>query len=214
MAWTSAARSIADAVTTVLLAPSCAACGKMLESPSSGAVCRTCWAAAECAAPAYEGALREIIHAFKYDGRPSLAAPLAALVREDARDLLRECTCAIPVPLHPWRRLQRGFNQADLLARTLDLPVVHAVWRIRATAPQSTLGAAARRRNVRNVFALSPRMRLARMRRRWLEDRTVILIDDVRTTGATLDACAAVLKSAGVREVRALTVARAAPPRR
>lgn len=162
----------------------------------------------------YEGALREIIHAFKYEGRASLAAPLAALARDAGHELLRDCACAVPVPLHPWRRLRRGFNQATQIARGLDLPVVHALWRVRATAPQLRLTAAERRRNVRNVFALSPWMRRPRMRARWLEDRVVLLVDDVRTTGATLEACATALKAAGVREVRALTVARAAPPRR
>lgn len=165
-------------------------------------------------APEYAGALREVIHVFKYQGRSSLARPLAELARRHSGDALHGCHCAIPVPLHPWRRLRRGFNQADRLARALDVPVVHALWRVRATAPQTELGAAARHRNVRNAFVLAPWMRTRRSRMRWLEDRTVLLVDDVKTTGATLDACADVLKRAGVRDVRTLTVARAAPPPR
>ena len=105
------------------------------------------------------------------------------------------------------RRLQRGFNQAEDLARELGLPVAHLLWRPRFTAAQTGLTAWARRRNVRGAFALSP---LWRWRRSDLAGRVVVLVDDVRTTGATLNACADVLLEAGVGEVRALTVARAA----
>jgi ComF family protein len=111
------------------------------------------------------------------------------------------------VPLHPVRRLQRGFNQAADLAHHLDRPVVHALWRIRFTATQTGLTRAERRRNVRGAFRLSPLVR-ARVRTTLIEDRIVVLIDDVRTTGATLAACARVLKRAGAKEVRVLTLAR------
>jgi len=159
----------------------------------------------------YEGPLRDIIHAFKYEGRRSLAAPLSALLRDRGADALRDAACVVPVPLHVVRRLQRGFNQAADLAAQLEPPLVHALWRTRHTSPQTGLDAAARRHNVRAAFRLSPllppRVRAAR-----IIDRIVVLVDDVRTTGATLEACARVLKDAGAREVRALTVARAMPP--
>jgi ComF family protein len=157
---------------------------------------------------AYEGALRDIIHAFKYDGRRSLAVPLAAIMRTAGAGLLRDADVIVPVPLHVTRRLRRGFNQASDLARRLDRPVVHALWRVRATSPQAGLTAARRRRNVRRAFRLSPLL-TRRMRSRLIDDRIVVLVDDVSTTGATLDACARVLKEAGAREVRALTAARA-----
>jgi ComF family protein len=155
------------------------------------------------AAGAYEGTLRAIIQAFKYDGRRSLAHPLAAMMRAAGADMLRDADCVVPVPLHRWRRLRRGFNQAADLARHLDAPVVHGLRRTRATAPQTGSSAAARRRNVRRAFALSPFVRHTRP----LAGRVVVLVDDVRTTGATLDECARVLKAGGAREVRALTVA-------
>jgi ComF family protein len=160
------------------------------------------------AAGEYDGALREIVQAFKYDGRQVLARPLGALVRRAGEGLLSGADCVVPVPLHAWRRVRRGFNQADVLARQLGLPVLHALWRTRATPPQAGLTAAVRRRNVRGAFVLSPFLS-RRSRTRWLADRIVVLVDDVRTTGATLNACATVLLDAGVREVRALTVARA-----
>ena len=163
------------------------------------------------AAGEYEGSLRDILHAFKYDGRRRLAAPLAAMMQGAGAALLSDAHCVVPVPLHLWRRMRRGFNQADDLARQLGLPIAHALWRMRATAPQTGLHAAARRRNMQGAFRLSPLLS-RRQRERWLIDRIVVLIDDVRTTGATLNACAAILMSAGARQVRALTVARAAPP--
>lgn len=159
----------------------------------------------------YEGTLRDILHAFKYDGHRSLARPLGALLRTAGGDLLREADCVVPVPLHVARRIHRGFNQAEALARELEAPVVHALWRRHATAPQTGLDATARRHNVRGAFVVSPLLS-RRSRVRWLAGRTVVLVDDVRTTGATLNACAAVLFDAGARDVRALTVARAAPP--
>jgi ComF family protein len=160
------------------------------------------------AAGAYEGALRAIVHAYKYEGRRSLAGPLGRLMRSAGGDLLEGARCVVPVPLHAWRRMRRGFNQSTGLARTLGLPVVHALWRTRATIPQTGLTAAARRRNVRNAFRVSPLLS-HRARARWLTGQVVLLVDDVRTTGATLEACAEVLKEAGATEVRALTAARA-----
>jgi ComF family protein len=121
-------------------------------------------------------------------------------MREAGRKVLADCDCIVPVPLHPWRRLRRGFNQARDLAERLDRPVVDALWRVRATPSQMSLGAAARHTNVRGAFAM-------KIRAAALDDRIVVLVDDVRTTGATLDECAKVLRRAGAREVRALTIA-------
>jgi ComF family protein len=132
-------------------------------------------------------------------------------MREAGRDLIDHASCAVPVPLHPWRRLRRGFNQAADLASSLHLPVVHALWRRRMTLPQTGLTAGERRRNVRGAFRLSPLIS-SRVIRAMFVDQSVLLVDDVWTTGATLETCAFVLRAAGVREVRALTLARAEPP--
>ncbi|NOT27420.1 MAG: ComF family protein [Acidobacteria bacterium] len=156
----------------------------------------------------YEGALRAILHAFKYEGRRQLAEPLSSMMRTAGQSLLADADCVIPVPLHPWRRARRGFNQSEDLARRLGVPMRRLLWRIRRTAPQTNLEALARRQNVRGAFVVAPLVS-SRQRRRWLEGRQVVLVDDVRTTGATLEACALVLNAAGVKEVRALTVARA-----
>jgi ComF family protein len=158
------------------------------------------------AAGLYEGPLRDIIHAFKYDGRRTLAVRLGARMRAAGGDVLADAACVVPVPLHPWRRLTRGFNQSADLAAQLDLPVIHALRRTRATPPQTGLTALQRQGNVRDAFSLSPLLS-RRVRRTMLVGQIVVLVDDVRTTGATLDGCARVLKDAGVREVRALTLA-------
>ena len=163
----------------------------------------------------YEGSLRLILHAFKYGGRRLLAAPLAALMLKAAEDLLSDADAVVPVPLHPWRAWRRGFNQADDLARCLGLPVWRVLRRCRHGPPQAGLPAAQRHANVRAAFALRrgpPGLRLTSSAH-LLRNRSVVLIDDVMTTGATLEACAVVLREAGVRSVRALTVARAAAGR-
>jgi ComF family protein len=155
----------------------------------------------------YDGSLRLIVHAFKYDGRRALAAPLAALMRTAGADLLAGADAVIPVPLHPWRAVRRGFNQADDLARHLGPPVWRVLRRRRAGPAQAGLPAAQRHGNVRAAFALNPLALAVRPAR--LRNRSVVLVDDVMTTGATLEACGRLLAGAGVRSVAALTVARA-----
>jgi ComF family protein len=150
---------------------------------------------------AYDGALRAIVHALKYEGRRSLARPLGRLMRVRGADMLAGAACAVPVPLHPSRRRHRGFNQAADLARQMGIPVVAALRRVRATPTQTELPASRRHRNVRDAFAAT---RAAGA----LAGAVVVVIDDVSTTGATLDACALTLKRAGIAEVRALTAAR------
>lgn len=150
---------------------------------------------------AYDGTLRSIVHAFKYDGRRSLAAPLGALIRRAAQELLDGADAVVPVPLHRSRRRQRGFNQASDLARHLGVPVQDALKRVRRTATQTELPETRRQTNVRGAFRL----------RRFADvgGLVLVLVDDVSTTGATLEACARVLVEAGAREVRAVTAAKA-----
>ena len=158
----------------------------------------------------YEGALREIVHALKYERRASLGRQLAALMRSRGAALLDETDCIVPVPLHWRREYQRGFNQACEIARHLGRPVVDVLVRRRATRAQVELAADRRRDNVAGAFAV---------RRRWFRDRSIrgkklLLVDDVSTTGATLEACARVLKEYGASEVYALTAARVVTMRR
>jgi ComF family protein len=150
----------------------------------------------------YDGSLRGIVHALKYGGRRSLARKLGGLMRVHGAEVLAGADAVVPVPLHRSRQRARGFNQACELAGHLGLPVCHALRRVRATPSQTDLPAGRRHANVRNAFALARRIDVS--------GRCLVLVDDVSTTGATLEACARVLREAGAREVRALTAARVA----
>jgi ComF family protein len=156
----------------------------------------------------YEGSLRLVLHELKYSGRRRAARRLAAMLLEDqaVRRLVASSDVLVPVPLHPRRMRQRGFNQSALIAAALgqglSRPVcAGALVRRRETVPQSDLSAAERRRNVQDAFAVRRRSRTA--------GRIVTLVDDVTTTGATAQACAQALAGSGTAEVRLLTVARA-----
>lgn len=152
-----------------------------------------------------EGA-RELVHALKYSHYSALAAPMGELLAEDLRDAFLPIEALVPVPLHPRRQRVRGYNQSTLLAREisrhLDLPLVPtALVRRRDTPPQARAAeAGARRRNVADAFDCRPGV---------VAGRRVLLVDDVTTTGATLDACArALLAEGGATGVWALTFAR------
>ena len=206
------------------------------------AVCARCLARApafKCAvAPfLFRGALREVVHQLKYGGKRYLSFTLAGWMAQgfaDERLRAPPPGVLVPVPLHWRRRLSRGFNQAELLARALErlhagklrehgapvrepravvdevdevdglygagLRVENLLVRVRATGTQTELGRGERWRNLRGAFAVR--------RRGMVRGRHVLLVDDVLTTGATLDACARELLLAGAASVRALVVAR------
>jgi ComF family protein len=155
----------------------------------------------------FDGSLRLLVHELKYRGRRRVASRLAGLLLEEpaVRRLLTPGAELVPVPLHPRRRRERGFNQAELLAAALargsGLAVAPGVLvRRKDTSPQAGLSSAARRRNVSGAFAVRQRPKVV--------GRTLVLVDDVSTTGATAVACARALRQAGAAEVRLVTVAR------
>jgi len=155
----------------------------------------------------YDDVIREALHAFKFRGKRALAAPLGDLLAEIGRASLPilDPDLLVPVPLHPRRERERGFNQAALLARRLGrawrLPVrTDVIARTVATTSQSRLTALERRANVRGAFSLR--------RPEIIAGRHVIVIDDIMTTGSTVGACAASLREGGAATVGVLTVAR------
>jgi len=154
---------------------------------------------------AYAGPLARAITALKFSGQLELAGPLGRLLSR--ADLLRQpWDSLIPVPLHPWRALLRGYNQADLLARwtlrhagkSAALLQPRLLRRARATPPQTAQDAATRRQNLAEAFVAAPAA----------AGRRLLVLDDVTTTGATLEACLTALRTAGAREVAGLALLR------
>ena len=158
----------------------------------------------------------QAIHVFKYEYIRELAVPLGMLLAESAsRTELPLPDILVPVPLHPWRLRYRGFNQSVLLARSFsatfmpELPVPvreDLLVRHRFTLPQAkSRTAKERRKNLKDAFSL---VKDTRQAKKELKGKTVWLLDDVATTGATLEECAKVLKKAGVKKVFGIVVAR------
>ena len=198
--------------------PACPQCGWPFPSPraleaSPAHLCMRCRTtrvhfAVARAATLYgsAGPAREAILAFKHTGRDTLGRHLAELMAERSGPILADgpWDVLVPVPLHPRRERQRGFNQAAFLARHVGrragLPVAaRALRRLRATPPQSG-DPADRRRNVRDAFSVARPAQVA--------GRHVLLVDDVLTTGATANECARALRRAGARRVGVYTLAR------
>ncbi len=188
-----------------ILPPLCPRCGQPLpggaQCPSRGRHPRQLDGLRSAAWHA--GPLRLAIHRFKYRGQRVLAPYLATILVQAWRRDPPPADLLVPVPLHARRLRERGYNQALLLAQALGheagLPVdAAALQRIRHTPPQVNLDAAQRLANVAGAFACH----------RALQDRAVCLVDDICTTGATLEACASALRQAGARSVWAYTVAR------
>ncbi|MBI3744289.1 MAG: ComF family protein [Chloroflexi bacterium] len=173
-------------------------------SPLDGAPREPLAIAAVYAPFVMQGAMRDAIHQLKYLGVRDIAPVLAAHLDDFLEQHHLDVDTIIPVPLHRDRLRQRGYNQAELIAKAValwrGLPLdAHCVERTRHSPPQARSGSSgARWAQVRDVFRPT----------RPLFDKRILLIDDVCTTGATLDACAQALKNAGASSVIGLTVAR------
>lgn len=153
----------------------------------------------------YGGAMATAIGRLKYGDRADLGTRLGRTMLPAAERLLGRVDVVVPVPLHPRRLAERGYNQAALLSRPVTRALgarsaPRALVRQRDTPRQALLGRAERLVNVRQAFAVSDRASIQGAR--------VLLVDDVRTTGATLDACAMALEAAGARDVLELVLAR------
>jgi len=202
--------SACQAGVRVIRGPICSHCGRPLESLRDHPLCPQCrQSTLEIdgirSAVIFEGPLREAIHHLKYRGKTSLAVPLGAFLSARWQADPLPADAIVPVPLHASRTRERGYNQSTLLAEQLSrasgLPLTESMLkRVRATTPQVTLNAAERKLNVCDAFQASGEV--ARGRR-------VLLVDDICTTGATLEACSIALRQAGASSVWAMTLARA-----
>jgi ComF family protein len=212
-------------VLDLLLPPACAGCGRF-----GHLVCEACtrgfrgagapqdrFAAADpgmivgdalelaIAAFEHEGSLRRVLQRLKYGGSARIALPLASAAAPALEALTGLCgrLPLVPVPVHAARERQRGYNQAALLAHQLGagvgLPVLDLLERRRSTVRQHGLGKAARLHNLRGAFALRNGVRAP---------PRAILVDDILTTSATLEACAQVLRAAGAASVYGFAIAR------
>ncbi len=195
-------------------APSCPVCGRFFEGAGASHLCSACLEkgfplAIHRSFARYEGLLKDVILLFKYRGFEILGAFLGDLLARafaEAEDIWAGVEAIVPVPLHPRRKRRRGYNQAQLIARRLarqrnvELLDKHLV-KIKDVPPQTSLEAGEREKNVRGAFGVRREQELA--------GKIVLLVDDVFTTGSTLRECSLVLRKAGVKETRAVTVAQA-----
>lgn len=195
-----------------LNSPWCGCCGVPFALPvEEGSLCAVCLSspplyAKARAAMGYDETSRALIGRFKYSDQTNLLPTLTPWLLRAAKELL-PVDVVIPVPLHRWRLLKRKYNQSALLAQAvgagLGLPVeLLTLQRQRATRPQVGMKREERLKNVRDAFVVTGSV----------QGKTVMLIDDVLTTGATLDACSETLLDAGACAVHVLTIARVIRP--
>ncbi len=234
------ARRLFEACLAALWPADCLLCRAALPWRQEGGVCIPCWGRLPWAPGVrlrrgarrillwgadYSGPFRTLIHLLKFGGIDYLAPPLGDAAHRhlaailDAGILPRP-DCVVPVPLHWTRRARRGYNQAEGLARSFSrrrsIPLIGGfLSRIRAGPGQVGLGRLERRRALDGCFRARRRVFVG-LRRQALDGMTVLLVDDVVTTGATLEACATALLAAGAAGVVACAVARTAlrPKRR
>ena len=188
--------------------PVCSRCGR----PSALSICASCkinhhYFRTARAAGIHEGVLRECIHLLKYRKKAFLAEPLGKMLVETVKNAanLGETDLLVPVPLGGRRYREREYNQARLLAgvvsRTFKIPISSRnLTRTRDALPQTRLSRRQREKNVRGLFKIG--------NGKEYRGKVVLIIDDVFTTGSTVNECARVLSEAGTREVNVLTVAR------
>ena len=227
-------RALFDHILNLLFPVTCVNCHAPVQERKWGGACPECWSSliplvppfcAKCGepAPAIEGlcgpcmtgehlfdfarsallftrTLREIIHHLKYSDRVSLANPLGNILKECLDRETFTGDLVVPVPLHRSRERQRGFNQAELIAARLGRPMATRLLRRRKDTPSQTgLTRNERKRNLASAFEVRGKVK-----------GTVIVVDDVYTTGSTMNEIARTLKRAGAGRVEVLTVARVA----
>lgn len=196
-----------------IVSPFCMVCSQPFDGSIDGTfTCANCEHRNlhfDCAVSAYRsrGVVRDLIHRFKYQHHFYLRHPLAdwlAETLEDPRIQTRTFDAIVPVPLHATRFREREFNQAEVLAKMIarrtGVPVLNDLRRTRNTTTQTRFDRAERMENLRNAFAMRHNADV--------QSKHLLLVDDVLTTGSTVDECSRVLRKAGAATIRVITVAR------
>lgn len=192
----------------------CLCCGRFFDFLGEPHICTNCQKnpphfSIHRSCGEYQGKLKDIILLYKYRTFKVLGRDLVSLVQRILgrdEELWWGIEATLPVPLHPKKHRQRGFNQAMIIAKGLSeqrgIECLEGVLaKIRNTPPQTSLVAEGRERNVRGTFRV--------LKKENISGKTLLLVDDVYTTGSTIRECSAVLKDAGAKEIRALTLAQA-----
>jgi len=205
-------QKLVDSVLGLIFPPKCEVCKR----PGSANLCPDCFSKIKFMKPhlgiysagVYEGALREAVTRFKFHKRKNLAHPLGVLLVQYLSQTplkIEELDMIVPVPLHPSRHRERGFNQAELLAEVVakyhELPVIKAIKRTKNTKANFDLPRDERLTNVAEAFEISQEGQV--------ENKRILLLDDIYTTGATIAECCKILKTGGAKRVEIVTLSRA-----
>jgi len=228
------AKSILEPFIKFVYPPICLACGGNLQE-NERLVCESCWQSIETVhaedesyqqflakltsdgiisrliAPFYfekEGKLQSIIHGLKYQGYTSLGVKAGYKIGKliEATDNLPKADALLPVPLHPLKKRERGYNQSELICQGIEevtgIPVrTDLLRRTKYTVSQTQLSFEERKENVGDAFEINEK------RREGITGKSFILVDDVITTGSTINACARELSNAGAKEIHAGAIA-------
>ena len=158
-------------------------------------------------ATSFKGIVREAIHKLKYSYLEELSVPLSLLILNYLQNIncqIDNSFIIVPVPMHPKKKRRRGFNQSEEIAKIIsqstNIPLSTTLIKIKETKPQMELNRIERMENIKNCFAIT--------NKKEIENKTILLLDDVYTTGTTIEECAKVLKENGAKEVWGLTIAR------
>ncbi len=193
--------------------PLCARCGLPLDFEiGQGGQCMDCLDQPPAfdsarAALKYNDVSRHLILGFKHGDKTHVVKSFTPWLEQVGREMLTKADYLVPVPLHPFRLISRRYNQSALIAQNLSefLDIVHLptmMLRVRATPSQGHLNGDERAKNVRKAFAINPKYK------EMIRGKSLVLIDDVYTTGATIQECSRVLRQCGAGQVHALTLAR------
>ncbi len=196
-----------------IAAPYCGTCGAPFDTPvGEGEICAACLTnppiyAAARSAMLYDDASKRLILGFKHGDRIHMVHTLAGWMQRAGHELWQDADLIMPVPLHRWRLFKRRYNQAALLAKSLGEAtgkhvLVDGLLRLKPTPTQGHRNRKERQANVKGAFGINPHHLTA------IKDKNIILIDDVLTTGATLNECSRTLLDAGAKSVKTLTLAR------